>query len=338
MATIRKRGDKWQVQIRRTGQHPISRSFITRKDAEAWGRLMEVQADRRDLPADPKALERVTLAELVERYRDSVTVTKRGQGPERIFLTAFLRHRICEKRLSDLTGADFAAYRDERLAKVKLATVKRQLAPIQNMFEIARKEWGLPIRENPPAAMQFNGSDRKRERRLRGNEYDRLIQAAQRAHNPLLLPIIRLAIETGMRRGEILAIRRDHVDLKGRSLTIPQSKNGHSRVIPLTRAAVAILEAHLRQGDTLFPLSANALRLGWNRIRRRAAAPDLRFHDLRHEAISRFFERTLSVPEVAAMSGHRDPRMLLRYAHASRRNLLDKLDAFAEADSLSVPA
>jgi hypothetical protein len=84
MATIRKRGTKWQVQIRRVGVRPISRSFNVRKDAEAWARQMEVQADRRDLPSDPKSLQRVTLGQLVERYRDTVSVRKRGYDVERI--------------------------------------------------------------------------------------------------------------------------------------------------------------------------------------------------------------------------------------------------------------
>src|SRR5262249_9960674 len=74
MATIRKRKHKWEVQIRRAGLRPISKSFHTSKDAQAWARYMEVQADRAGLPADPKALQRTCLSELVVRYRDSVSV------------------------------------------------------------------------------------------------------------------------------------------------------------------------------------------------------------------------------------------------------------------------
>jgi hypothetical protein len=88
MATIRKRGHKWQVQVRRNGLF-VSKSFHTQKDAQEWARQMEVQADRRDLPPDPKALERVTLGELVQRYRDTVTAKKRG----------------CQSRLSSLIGS-----------------------------------------------------------------------------------------------------------------------------------------------------------------------------------------------------------------------------------------
>jgi integrase len=75
----------------------------------------------------------------------------------------------------------------------------------------------------------------------------------------------------------------------------------------------------------MFPVSANALRLAWERLRRRAGVSGLRFHDLRHEAVSRFFEKGLNMPEVAAISGHRDPRMLMRYAHPKAEAIAIKL-------------
>jgi hypothetical protein len=88
MPTIRKRGHKYQVQIRRLGLRSVSRSFHQLKDAQAWARHMELQADRRDLPPDPKALQRITLGELVARYRDTVSPRKRTGAAERIVLRA----------------------------------------------------------------------------------------------------------------------------------------------------------------------------------------------------------------------------------------------------------
>jgi hypothetical protein len=144
MATIRKRGVKWQVQVRRVGCRSFSRSFYVLKDAEAWARQAEVQADRRELPSDPKVLHRITLGELVERYRDTVSVKKRGYEVERIVLTAFLRHPICRKRLSEIRPEDFAAYRDERLQTIKASTLKREFSPLHNLFELARDECAVP--------------------------------------------------------------------------------------------------------------------------------------------------------------------------------------------------
>jgi hypothetical protein len=100
---------------------------------------MEVQIDRADLPADPRVLERHTLGELVVRYLETVSPRKRGYESEKIVLGAFLRHPICRKRISEIRVDDFARYRDERLETVTPQTLKRQLSPIQNLFEIARR-------------------------------------------------------------------------------------------------------------------------------------------------------------------------------------------------------
>ena len=114
MATIRKRGSRFQVQVRRQGQPIQSRTFLQLKDAQAWARQMEVQADRHDLPSDPRALQRITLGDLVIRYRATVTVRKRSAEIEHIVLSAFLSHPICSRRLLELRTAGFVAYRDER--------------------------------------------------------------------------------------------------------------------------------------------------------------------------------------------------------------------------------
>ena len=325
MASIRKHRDKWQVQIRRKGRGALSRSFHVLKDAEEWARHMEVLADRGDLPADPAALRRITLGQLVERYRDTVSPRKRTHEGERLALNAFLRHPICRRSVSDVTTVHFAAYRDERLKCVKPASVKRDLTPIHNLYEVARNEWDLPIRENPLSRLKIEGSDQRRERRLRPGELEALIEAAEETRNKLVLPIVMLALETAMRRGELLALRKHHIDLDKRSLLIPESKNGRARTIPLSIPAVELLAKHLTEGR-LFPLTANAFRLAWERLIRRAGISGLHFHDLRHEAISRLFEKGLSVPEVALISGHRDLRMLLRYTHPMSEGILKKLD------------
>jgi hypothetical protein len=89
--------------------------------------------------------------QLVIRYCDTVCIGKRGSATERIVLTAFLRRRICKRPLNEITPADFAQYRDDRLKQVKAATLKRQLALMRNLFSGARDESGLPINKNPAA-------------------------------------------------------------------------------------------------------------------------------------------------------------------------------------------
>ncbi len=326
MASIRKRGSKYQVQVRRVGQASTSKSFHELKDAKIWARLMEVKADKGDLLADPKVLKQTTLAEIVRRYRDTISPRKRSYDTERLVLSAFLLHPICRRRLSELRTEDFAAYRDERLGEVKPSTVRRQLAIIKHALEVARGEWSVPIQGNPLTKLQFNGGDQRRERRLRPGEFEALIEAAKQSHNRFVLPLFTLALETAMRRGEILAVKKHHIDFDKRTLLIPESKNGRARTIPLSLPAIELLSKHSATDGRLFQTTANAFRLAWERVKRRAGIKDLHFHDLRHEAISRFFEKGLSVPEVALISGHRDLRMLLRYTHPMSEGILRKLD------------
>jgi integrase len=327
MASIRKRGNKYQVQVRRIGQASTSKSFHELKDAKAWARLMEVKADKGDLLADPKILKQTTLAEIVRRYRCTISPRKRSCDTERLVLSAFLLHPICRLRLAELRSEDFAAYRDERLRKVKPSTVRRQLAIIKHALEVARDEWSVPIQGNPLTRLRFNGADQRRERRLRPGEQGALHAAARACRNRLIAPIIIVALETAMRRGEILALKRHHIDFDKRTLLIPESKNGRARTIPLSIPAIELLSKHCATDGRLFPITANAFRLAWERVKRRAGIEDLHFHDLRHEAISRFFEKGLSVPEVALISGHRDLRMLLRYTHPMSAGILKKLDS-----------
>ena len=119
--------------------------------------------------------------------------------------------------------------------------------------------------------------------------------------------------------GEILRI--DYNDIGSQILTINQTKNGHPRTIPLTKRALYIL------GNTQlpFPMSANAVRLSWDSLKKKGNINDLHLHDLLHEAISRFFEKGLSIPEVALISGHRDYKMLFRYIHLKAEYILRKL-------------
>jgi integrase len=326
MATIRQRGDKWQVQIRRAGERPHSKSFYFRKDANAWARQMEVRADRMDLLPDPRRLKQFTLGSLVRRYQQEITIKKRGASVEHAVLSRFLLDPICALSLSDLRADHFAKYRDQRLKQIKPCSLKRQLNPIRHLFEVARHKWGLPIRDNPIALLGLKAPDQKRERRLRPGEYERLKAAACTYRNPLIKNMIDFAIATGMRRGEILAMKWPHIDFSERTLLIPLTKTGHARTIPLAGGAVRVLAEQSKNSEFVFPIKGEAFRLAWDRITRRAEIEDLRFHDLRHEAISRLFEIGLTTPEVASISGHRDARMLFRYAHAERKIILQKFD------------
>ena len=148
------------------------------------------------------------------------------------------------------------------LKTVKASTLKRQFAPLHNLFELARDEWGLPLHENPLAKVRVRAPQERRERRLKSGEVDTLAAAARSCRNGSILPIILLALETGMRRSEIINLKWEHIDRERHLLLIPETKNGCARLIPLTKAAFQILGGIPTLGDDrIFPLTTNAFRL-----------------------------------------------------------------------------
>lgn len=324
MASIRKRGSFWQAQVRREGYPPLSKSFSTKTDAVAWARDTERSIDRAELPVAIRQLKGVSLDDLLRRYLETITPTKRGAGPERYRIKILRAHQIARLSLNRLSGASIALYRDDRLKVVQTGTVRRELAILQHCLEVAKKEWGFPIPANPVSQITLPEAQKPRERRLETGEAQKLASALKQSVW-YLQPFITLAVETGMRRGELLSIRWQHIDLEGRVVRILKTKNGHPRTIPLTPKAIEILLSLKRTEDRVFPVSPNALRLAWERLRVKAGVKDLRLHDLRHEAVSRFFEFGLSVPEVALISGRRDLRMLSRYTHLKPEKIAEKL-------------
>jgi integrase len=327
MATIRKlKSGKFEVQIRRKGFSPIGRSFLKRGDAEQWARHMETKLDRGDLPTPIKVLDSYKLKDILERYRDEITIRKRSMETEAYILNAFIRNPIAKLTLAQITASHFATYREKRLKQVKPGTVNRELSIIKHALDIAEREWDIPLRQNPLLKIKKLKVNNARSRRLSEEEYHSLMQAVEETRNDLIKPLMNFAIETGMRRGEILRLEWADIDYEARTLFIPITKNGHNRTIPLTSRALEILkELEGNHNDRPFPISDNAAKLAWQRLLKRSGIKDLHFHDFRHEAISRFFEHGLSVPEVALISGHRDFRMLFRYTHLKAEDVAQKL-------------
>lgn len=327
MATIRKRGASGEVQIRRQGFPNLTKSFAARADAAAWARDKERAIDRGELSPTVRDLKGQTVGDLLLRYLNTVTPSKRGAAVERYRLQLLLRHPLAATPLAQLSAAAVSRYRDDRLKAVQSGTVRRELAMLQHCFELARREWGIALPFNPIRQIQLPNPSKPRQRRLDSSDTEQLF-AAMKAGSPWYLkPVITLALETGMRRGELLSIRWNDIDLVSCTLKVLRTKNGHPRTVPLSPLAVAILGGLPRSDARIFPVTGNAVRLAWERLKRRAGVVDLRFHDLRHEAVSRLFELGLSVPEVAMVSGHRDARMLFRYTHPRAEDVARKLAA-----------
>jgi len=332
MATFRKRGPyQWQTQVRKKGHSTQSKTFETRAAAEQWAREVEHEMDRGIFVSRVEA-ESTTLQEILERYLLEVTPLKKSAASESARIRAFLRHPLAQRIVAGIRSFDIAAYRDERLKKVLPATVKRDLVILSNVFDVARKEWGIYVL-NPVRDIKLPPHSKPRYRRLKdgrsGGESEefRLLKACREARNPYLLPIFHLALETAMRQGELVNLRWEHIDLTRRITYLSDTKNGEARTVPLSTAAIRVLRSLPRSitGQVFPGLTTEAVKRAFARAVRRAGIDDLRFHDLRHEATSRLFERGLNIMEVASITGHKDLRMLRRYTHLKAEDLARKL-------------
>lgn len=327
MAMIRKLRGKWQASVRRKGIPPRARSFEKRADAERWAGELEAQINRCGFLPDTRQAENMTLKALLERYITDITPLKRSATSEKTRIKAIMRRDIGGYSLAALTSAIVAKYRDERLKTVAPATVVRELNTISHAIDIGRKEWGIYVPENPVKLVRRPSVSRGRERRLQKDEEQRLVDACEAMRSPYMRPLIALALETAMRRGELLGLLWANINWETRVAHLPLTKNGESRDVPLSPKAFDTLKAlnDGAKGSRVFEVSGNAVRLAWEHLRARAGCTDLRFHDLRHEAVSKLFEKGLDMMAVATISGHKELKMLQRYTHLRAEDLVARL-------------
>jgi len=322
VATISRRKKGWQARIRREGWPQITRTFRTKGEAERWARDQERRMDAGQWQ-DQRHSQRTTVAEAIERYISEVSVYHKGAKREADRMRWWARE-LGEYALANVTPADVADVRDRRLETVSTTTVRNDLATLSPLFTHARKEWSHPI-ENPVQAIRWPSPSRHRDRRLDPDEEQALRDSARSPYHTAYLTI---ALETGMRRGEILAMRWEHVDLGSRVVRLPETKNGEARDVPLSPAAAEALQSIPRQiSGKVWPWNSEGAASMWTRWLRRAGVEDLRFHDLRHEATSRLVESgQFSLTEVAAITGHRTMQMLKRYANHRATDLARRME------------
>jgi integrase len=327
MPTIRKRGTKWQVQVRLSGSPAFSRTFATKTAAIAWARATEAEAQDKVAAVPPESACRVTLRQLLERYRDQVTPRKKSRRHETCRINKLLTDPIADSTVTELTPGMVASFRDRRLKSVGPQAVIHDLILLGHIFRVAMDEWDIQLPQNPVSRVRKPKQPSGRVRRLTQDEFDRLITAGQSTASGYIVDLIGFALETAMRQSEMLNISWTDIQWATRTLLIKDSKNGTSRIIPLSRKAIHLLESRQRlKLESPFPYHVRAVQRAWDAAVCRAGIDNLHFHDLRHEAISRFFERGLGVPEVALISGHKDMRMLLRYTHMTAAEIAKKLD------------
>lgn len=359
MATLRKRGAyQWEAQVRRRGYPATSKTFETKADAEAWAALIESEMSRGVWVSRSEG-ESTSLTELLDRYEREITPTKKGRAQEISVLRVWRATQLAGRAVATIRGVDMAKVRDQWLVTHESSTVLRRLSLLSHVFNVARKEWGFESVANPVELIRKPVVTNARTRRVEvvgrndeskgiSDEVEWVIRHSGSIHLPA---IVRLAVETAMRRSEIAGLCWKNTDLERRVVRLSSTKNGSARDVPLSSRAVAVL-ASLRQVPTpggavddarVFNVRADAITRAFERAVARARAAyvlqckqdgvepapsflaDLRFHDLRHEAASRMAE-IYQLHELAKITGHKDPRMLMRYYHPRAEDLAKKLE------------
>ena len=308
MGSIRQRKGRYQVQVRRKGYPTRTKSFLTLKDAQRWERTQEQEIDT--LPSGQPPLCGNHVSDLLRQFGRSVLPSLKGHKQEASRLRR-INSEFGSVPAQELRNHHLAAYRDRRLGEVGPQTVKHEINLLRRVLKLASEEWGISLPNGIPT-IRMPRLPRGRERRVSEEE----LLTIKRELTPVMAAIVTIAVETAMRRSEIISLQ-SHDILSGGHLLIRESKNGRSRVIPLNQITLRALQLLLRGPVP----AADSVSQAFSRACKRHNAANLHFHDLRHEAISRMFERGLSVPQVAAISGHEDFRMLARYAHARKKFL-----------------
>lgn len=364
MALIQNRGEyQWRAMIRRKGFPTYSRTFERQRDAQAWATEVEAAIGRRDL-AEVRRLTATgdelggTIADLVNRYEAEV-LPSRGQAKQERPRLARIKDSLGKLTVPMLTPQDVVKWRDARVSEgASNGTVRHDLNTLSKLLGHAISEWGVEGLRNVVRDVKKPSIAKGRNRRMSNLELEYLLRAAtytpsDRPHEapaPGLAPLITLALETSMRLGELIDLAWKHVDLKSRTAHLPKTKNGETRTVALSSSAVATLQA-LQKANTeprldgkVFDWSrSDSVSHPFRRCVKRAIAlyeadctqakkkpvvgflADVRFHDLRHEATSRLFEKGLNPMEVASMTGHKSMQMLKRYTHVEAAKVAAKL-------------
>lgn len=323
MATIRKRFTGWQARVQRKGFPEKCKTFTNKNDAVKWARMIESEIDK-GIYLNRTASESTTFSELLNRYLNEITPTKKGCTVEKYRINAWLKTPLATRYLSTLKATDFALWRDNRIKSGASAnTIRLELAVISNLFNIAKSEWGYESLSNLTERIRTPKLPQGRTRRVSDHEIELLTKNTESFELPYILKV---AVESGMRRGEIAKLEWRHIDFNKQVAFLPDTKNGETRTIPLTSNLISTLRLLPQRTDgQVFGMSAHAISYAFIRACKRAAINDLHFHDLRHEAITRFFEKGLNVMEVSAVSGHKTLQMLKRYTHLRAEDLAKKL-------------
>lgn len=316
MASIRKRSGKYHTQVRKHGK-TITKTFINKSDALRWAKEQEVKIEQGIYFPQH---EKVTLSFLLNRWEKDILMNLKSYPVDK-YKVAFLQRRIGHFYLHDVNTNMLVNYRETRSEEVSNQTVKHELSIIRRAMKKGI-EWGY-LNSVPYITLpSLKGTARNR--RLKSEELTYLIDSL----NPYLQHVVILLIETAMRRGELAALKISNIDIDERLVLLEDTKNGENRTIPLSNRALTAITYLIQHAHSEMLLNYSKCWLTEKFIIhcKKIGIENFRLHDLRHEGVSKLFEKGLNVIEVSSISGHRDLSMLKRYTHINPVTLLAKIN------------
>jgi integrase len=255
-----------------------------------------------------------------------VTPEKKGAAHELSLIRRWQEHPLAVLPLNDIRSHHLAQHRDMRIsAGISGSTLQKEFALISHLFRVAQTDWGFESLSNPVKIMRKPKIARGRDRRLQRDEEELLFDYCDRTEKRRLKAIIVLALETAMRRSELARLHWQDVDIPSRMAYLHDTKNGEKRTIPLSSRALAAISLLPKVSTRLVNWHVDVFTWQFGLACKECGIVDLRFHDLRHEATSRLFEKGFNMMEVATITGHRSLSMLKRYTHLRPATLLDRL-------------
>ena len=336
---------RYRALVRVTGHKSKTATFIKRTDAVIWAQETETRIRQSQyFPDRLAASEKYTLGDLLDRYRREVLPRKRDK--KQTGQLEWWKSQLGEYRLKEMSSSLISLCRDRLIGETSertgrkrtAATVNRYLALLSHVFTIAVKEWEW-MAVNPVTQISKLKESRGRTRFLSDEEREKLLAACRSSESPRLFTIVTLALSTGMRRGEILGMKWENVDLEKKRITLVETKNGETRVVPLVgKAYELIVHVYLKQepeADSLIfsapknPAQPINIRTAWETALKKSSVSNFRFHDLRHSTASYLAMNGASLLEIADILGHKTLQMVKRYSHLSedhKATVLEKMN------------
>lgn len=334
------------VRVKQGGKVIFSatRSFPKESLARDWARRTEVEAASPDFISQ-HALGKLTIAELLTRYRHELTETGALGRSKSYVLDLLLRSSLAELRVAALSAGEVVAHCQARRAGgTGPATVFQDVSALRTVLDYAKRIWGLPVStaavdEALPTlrSQTLVSKSRKRDRRPSADEMQRILEwlTRRQARSNAQIPhvdIVRFAIASCMRLGEIGRILWADVDEVRRCVLIrerkdPSNQYTNDQWVPLLGEAWEVVQRQPRMDERIFPYNMDSVGAAFERACRALGIEDLRFHDLRHHGVSQLFEQGLGIQEVAMVSGHKSWNNLKRYTQLKPESLHDKIAA-----------